>query len=197
MQILLIRHGESEADILKVHEGRADYPMTDRGRAQARKMARHVLEKFPPDIIWASTLKRASETAEILQSAINCPIHFLDELREHNNGNLAGQPDHIGPFPWELQPHEKHGEIGESHIEFRGRAEQVFSYIRNQSQDHKRIAIVCHGGMISRLMESFLQTPVVQNLWTLSGDTAIHLIEFTPRGRLIHFTNNTNHLNDE
>lgn len=28
MQILLIRHGESEADILNVHEGRADFELT-------------------------------------------------------------------------------------------------------------------------------------------------------------------------
>jgi 2,3-bisphosphoglycerate-dependent phosphoglycerate mutase len=32
MEILLIRHGESEADLLQVHEGRADFELTDRGR---------------------------------------------------------------------------------------------------------------------------------------------------------------------
>ena len=31
MQILLIRHGESEADILHVHEGRADFELTEKG----------------------------------------------------------------------------------------------------------------------------------------------------------------------
>lgn len=28
MNILVIRHGQSEADILQVHEGRVDYPLT-------------------------------------------------------------------------------------------------------------------------------------------------------------------------
>jgi 2,3-bisphosphoglycerate-dependent phosphoglycerate mutase len=32
MEILLIRHGESEADLLQVHEGRADFELTDRER---------------------------------------------------------------------------------------------------------------------------------------------------------------------
>ena len=31
MRILVIRHGESEADILDVHEGRADFELTERG----------------------------------------------------------------------------------------------------------------------------------------------------------------------
>ena len=42
MKILLIRHGESEADILNVHEGRADFELTERGYQQAQKMAEYV-----------------------------------------------------------------------------------------------------------------------------------------------------------
>jgi len=29
MEIVLIRHGQSEADLLNVHEGRANYSLTD------------------------------------------------------------------------------------------------------------------------------------------------------------------------
>nr|WP_236717635.1 phosphoglycerate mutase family protein [Rummeliibacillus stabekisii] len=77
MQLLLIRHGQSEADILEVHEGRADYQLTELGEKQAQKMARHVREHFPPNIILASTLKRASRTAEILQETITCEICYF------------------------------------------------------------------------------------------------------------------------
>ncbi len=38
MQILLIRHGESEADILNVHEGRADFKLTEKGREQVQRL---------------------------------------------------------------------------------------------------------------------------------------------------------------
>ena len=51
MEILLIRHGESEADILGVHEGRADFPLTEVGKSQAIKMADYVTDNFPPDMI--------------------------------------------------------------------------------------------------------------------------------------------------
>ena len=38
MRILVIRHGESEADILNVHEGRADFNLTEKGNRQASAM---------------------------------------------------------------------------------------------------------------------------------------------------------------
>jgi 2,3-bisphosphoglycerate-dependent phosphoglycerate mutase len=76
MQILLIRHGESEADILNVHEGRADFPLTALGRKQVKLMAEKVKQEFPPYRVWASTLKRASETAAVLADTVGCPIQF-------------------------------------------------------------------------------------------------------------------------
>lgn len=39
MRLLIIRHGESEADLLDVHEGRADFPLSKRGHKQAEAMA--------------------------------------------------------------------------------------------------------------------------------------------------------------
>ena len=40
MILLVIRHGESEADLLDVHEGRADFELTERGHEQAIAMAK-------------------------------------------------------------------------------------------------------------------------------------------------------------
>ena len=47
MQILLIRHGESEADILNVHEGRADFELTEKGREQVQKTCTESESRFP------------------------------------------------------------------------------------------------------------------------------------------------------
>lgn len=194
MEILLIRHGQSEGDILHVHEGRADFTMTDLGIEQAKKMAKRVKEEFPPEFIWASTLKRASVTASILAEEIGCGIQYLDELREINNGELAGRPEHEGPHLRDLQPYEKLGGNGESRIEFRARAEHVFSMIKDKSESYDRIAIVCHGVMISRLLESFLHLPVIGDVYFRTGDTGIHLLEYSERGRLVRFLNSTGHV---
>ena len=46
MKLLVIRHGESEADILNVHEGRADFELTERGHRQAEAMSEYVSENY-------------------------------------------------------------------------------------------------------------------------------------------------------
>lgn len=194
MQILLIRHGQSEADLLQVHEGSADFPLTKEGVEQATKMANRVKEKFPPEVIWASTYKRASKTASILAEKIGCPIHYLPQLREHDNGDMAGKPLEEVPFPWGILPHEKFGTYGESAMEFRARGELVFSQIKEASKDYKRIAIVSHGGTISRMIDSFLDLPFVNNIFFKTDDTGIHLLEFTDQGRKIIFLNSSSHL---
>ena len=90
MKLLLIRHGESEADLLDVHEGRADFSLTDRGRRQAQAMAAAVAERETVTKIYASTLTRAKETASFLSAATGIAVNFDEDLMEFNNGLLAG-----------------------------------------------------------------------------------------------------------
>ncbi|MDF9759854.1 MULTISPECIES: histidine phosphatase family protein [Peribacillus] len=44
----------------------------------------------------------------------------------------------------------------ESKFDFTLRAQNVLSYIRENSANYKRIAVVSHGGMITKLIEGFL-----------------------------------------
>ncbi|PEA52534.1 histidine phosphatase family protein [Bacillus pseudomycoides] len=171
MQILLIRHGESEDDFLEEsYEGTTDLPLTIKGVEQVEKMCRRILEEFPPKFIWSSTLLRVSKTAEILSNTIKCPVTFLADLREMQDG--------------------------ESKLDFRLRAQNVFSYIRENSANYKRIAVISHGGMIIKMIESFLELPpAIYDVWFNSNNTGIHLLEYTEHPyKLIQFLNSTTHL---
>jgi 2,3-bisphosphoglycerate-dependent phosphoglycerate mutase len=163
VQILIIRHGESEEDTVNVHE-----PLTSRGIEQGKKMSMRVSEEFPPEFIWSSTLQRASKTAEILGDTVGCPVKYLDELREQNDD--------------------------ESNLQFRLRAEHILSYIKANSKQYKRIAIISHGGMITRLIESFLELPADKDAWFNTDNTGIHFLEYHPKAHLVRFTNSTSHL---
>jgi 2,3-bisphosphoglycerate-dependent phosphoglycerate mutase len=46
MKIIVIRHGESIADVLNVIEGRADFELTVNGFKQAVKMSEYVNKNF-------------------------------------------------------------------------------------------------------------------------------------------------------
>ncbi|WP_409251014.1 histidine phosphatase family protein [Bacillus sp. SCS-153A] len=193
MEILLIRHGESEADILEVHEGRADFSLTERGRKQVKNITERVKNDFPPEFIWCSPLKRARETGEALARAVNCPIQFGEDLMEHNNGIQAGVPfKEAESIKMPVHPHERI-EQGESALEFRLRIEMAFSKIVAESK-FERIAIAAHGGVITNLLRAFLKLPVDHSSWFLTGDTGIHLLEVRENSRVIHFMNDTSHL---
>ncbi|EJR39100.1 hypothetical protein III_03364 [Bacillus mycoides] len=193
MQILLIRHGESEADILNVHEGRADFELTEKGRQQVQRLVQKVKADFPPDFIWASTLKRARETGETLAEGIGCPIQLEEELMEFNNGVQAGLSfEEAKKYPEPKFLHDRF-ENGESFIEFRMRIEGIFSKIVTENT-YDRIAIVAHGGVINSLLRAFFQMPISMDYYFKMGDTGISLIELTDKQKTIHFINDTNHL---
>ncbi|WP_078379217.1 histidine phosphatase family protein [Sutcliffiella halmapala] len=198
MEILLIRHGQSEADLINVHEGRADYPLTELGKEQAKRLACRLNEHCPPDIIWTSTLKRASETATILADEVGCMLMNEPNLMEYNNGVLAGTPKETVASKYSnpaegRKPHER-VQNGESELEFRMRAEIVFSKILAESYCVARIAIVSHGGMISNLLKAFLQLPVTANVSFYTGDTGMHLLRKNGEKHVLVSMNNTEHL---
>ena len=173
MQILLIRHGESEDDFLEEnYEGTTDLPLTVKGVEQVEKMCRRVSVEFPPEFIWSSTLLRASKTAETLSNTIKCPVTLLEDLREMQDR--------------------------ENNLDFRLRAQNVLAYIRENSANYKRISIIYHGGMITKIIESFLQLPpAINDVWFNSDNTGIHLLEYTDHPyKLIRFSNSTSHLDN-
>ena len=197
MELLLIRHGQSEADITDVLEGRADFSLTDLGEAQARKMAAYVAKAYPPAVILSSPLKRASQTARILQEEMGCDIKYYDDLMELNNGVLAGMPREEAavkhPLPKGGRPVHIPIEGGESELDLRYRAERILRQILHDYEGTNRIAIVSHGGLISNLIQAFLHIPVGDFVFA-TGDTGIHLLELREDKRIIKFMNKEEHV---
>lgn len=87
-RILVLRHGESEWNALGRWQGQADPPLTDLGRAQAEA----VIDKLGSfDLIAASDLQRAHETALIIARGLGSEVHLvMPELRETHIGEWEG-----------------------------------------------------------------------------------------------------------
>jgi broad specificity phosphatase PhoE len=87
-RILLIRHGQSEWNLLGRWQGQADPPLTDLGRAQARSASRRL---GALDAIWSSDLQRAAETATIISAELGVgPVVLDEDLRERHAGEWQG-----------------------------------------------------------------------------------------------------------
>jgi broad specificity phosphatase PhoE len=87
--VVLVRHGESAAAAAGVVGG--DSPLTDRGRAQAREVAR-ALAGSPFDVCLASPAVRAQETTAIVLEGRDVARETVPELADIEFGELAGRP---------------------------------------------------------------------------------------------------------
>ena len=198
MELLVIRHGQSEADLLKCHEGRADFPLTELGLKQADLLADWIAKNYPPDFIISSTLKRAAKTGELLGLRANVDVKYDDDLMEYNNGVLAGLPYEEAAKKYPVQPESKRAYLKfyeqETLIEFRTRAETVLTRIISEYPPESRVAIVSHGGMINMLFRSFMKMPISTDYSISNGDAAVHYWKVNGEKRQIVFINKMEHL---
>ncbi|MGZ4411320.1 MAG: histidine phosphatase family protein, partial [Gaiellaceae bacterium] len=87
--MLLARHGETDWNAERRFQGHADPQLNERGVEQARELAR-TLADVPLDAVYASDLRRASETARIAVESRRLRVHELRELREVDVGEWSG-----------------------------------------------------------------------------------------------------------
>lgn len=197
MRMLVIRHGESEADITGVHEGRADFNLTEKGHKQAEAMAEWVSERYRIDRIYASTLRRAQQTAEHLSAHCGLPIGLEENLMEFNNGLIAGltREDAASRYP-EVKNLPVHKSVyeQESRLAFRFRADYMLSKILDENQDNDTVAVITHGGMAVQLYHSFLKLPLNQEILFQTGDTGIHEWIVRDNKRIVVMSNSMAHL---
>lgn len=196
MKLLIIRHGQSEADLLNVHEGRADFALTEAGKTQAGNMARAVCKNHCITRIYSSPLKRAAETAGYLALETGLSVEMLDDLMEFQNGLIAGmdRAEALEKYPpvENLPLHESvYGQ--ESKLEFRFRAERALSRILSENDAEATVAVVTHGGMINQLYHAFLKLPVESAAGFPTGDTGVHCWLVSGKKRLILQANDTSH----
>ena len=113
-RLLLVRHGRSELNAVGRVQGWLDSPLDELGRAQSLAVARR-LQRESPVIVYTSTLRRASETAEIIGAELGlavvptAPCVTLSEVK----GLVPGKQE-VGSamvLPWPI--------CQETNIEFR------------------------------------------------------------------------------
>lgn len=89
-EILVARHGETDWNRLRRWQGSSDIPLNDTGISQARELGRS-LRNAGVSRIFASSLKRARSTAEIVSGIIGSPLVRTDDrLRERSLGRFEG-----------------------------------------------------------------------------------------------------------
>jgi broad specificity phosphatase PhoE len=162
-ELLLVRHGESTANAKGMWQGQMEFPLSERGRAQA-SLAGHGLSRQPFEGLYSSPLSRAFETAEIIRDRTGFAgeVVPVEGLSERNGGILEGHtwdeqerrnPELARKF-LAIPEEERWALVGaETDEEVIARFEEALSSIRALHPGGARIVVVSHGGV----MRAFLR----------------------------------------
>ena len=88
-KVIMVRHGETEWNVLCKFLGSADIPLNEKGRRQAGYM-KEALKDTQIDVIYSSPMLRAYETGVIIKGDRDVAVMKDDELREIGCGKWEG-----------------------------------------------------------------------------------------------------------
>ena len=89
--ILMVRHGESEANRMGIFAGNFDADLQDRGVLQAEKTAEFIANTYKVDKIYASDLKRAFKTGKVIGDRLGMDVIPEPRIREISAGEWEGK----------------------------------------------------------------------------------------------------------
>lgn len=148
--VVLVRHGATEWNETKRAQGQADIPLSPRGRAQARDIARQ-LRSVPVDAVYSSDLARALDTARAIAAEHGIDVVTDPGFREVDQGEWTGlttaEIKSRWPELWGPARHYTARPGGESPHEVRARA---LAALRRVVEAHPQgtVVVVSHGGTI-------------------------------------------------
>lgn len=201
-EVLLIRHGQQDADFYGPVGGLIDPPLSEHGLAQAALLGR-ALSTVHIDEIFTSPLKRAYQTAEVVQKHHkHLEMQVMDDLREVGIFEDAPQDKTaeesmgrdlltavrqrmLNERSWDVYPY------SESSAAFRKRAVNAIetAIARNVGE---RIAIVCHGGVINAYVGHIVKSQY--DMFFRPGHTSVSVVASGEGRRVLRSLNDMHHL---
>jgi len=153
-KVYVIRHGETEWSLTGQHTGVTDIPLTDNGRAVARRL-RPVLAEQTFQLVLTSPLRRARETCELAGLGARAAVE--PDLHEWNYGEYEGltskQIHHKQP-DWMLFRDGCPG--GETPAQIGARVDRVIARVRGTAGD---VVLFAHGHVFRVLVARWIGLP--------------------------------------
>lgn len=89
--LLLVRHGQIEANTARIWHGSTDSPLTDHGRMEAQRTGEHLARTRPrARALYTSPLLRTRQTAAEISSRLGLEPILEPDLVEYGIGELEG-----------------------------------------------------------------------------------------------------------
>lgn len=205
MRLTLIRHGESTGNVSKRLQGQREFPLTERGRAQAQRIGIH-LARDGIASLYSSSIGRSWETAEIAGRVLGLEPQTLPGVEEYDFGDLSGlsmqeiaeQAPQVAAMMREQSPEFPRYPGEEGRDEFRRRVSDAIWGLAGIHND-AAVAVMTHAGPITSFISEVLNRPYARPFPLRIDNASLTLVELWDdpeggrRGVLVTL-NNTCHL---
>lgn len=203
MKLYLLRHEHQEVNRgEKYQQGCPDPELSDLGNWQAELLGQR-LSKYNISAVFTSDLKRAVQTAEIVNRHLGVALNQEPDLREIDMGEVSirGWNKIAIDYPDFFREFQQHScdiayPNGESGFDVLKRAMPVLEgIIKTQPQD-SNLAIICHGGVIMVLLTAILGMPQEYRFRFRIDHGSISIVEYDSIQRSFYIVsiNDTAHL---
>ena len=200
MNLVLVRHGETEWNKLGKFQGHWDTALNSRGIAQAQEAAREVVT-WKHSAVYSSPLHRTMQVAEEISRLSGKPVVPVPGFKELSLGDLEGVTgeEMRDGWPevyaaWNANPADVSMPNGESLTELQERAWNSLLELERAHPEEEALIVVSHNFTIRSMIGKVLGMPLT-NFHRMSLSLgSICVVESDQRGRRLTRYNSTCHL---
>ncbi|MCX6013183.1 MAG: histidine phosphatase family protein [Chloroflexi bacterium] len=198
-RVLLVRHGQTEANIKNYYMGWSEEDLNQTGYKQVHLLAAR-LSRLPVKAVYSSPLKRAFNTATIIAEPHKVEVVTMDKLKEINLGEWQGlyaeDIMHRWPDLWKqsrTDPSDLTLPGGESYAQVVNRAIAAFEQILADNLG-KHVVLVTHDVVIRVLAAYTLGVSNSIYRRMTIGNASISTVSIIDGKRYLILLNDTAHL---
>lgn len=140
--------------------------LTEKGHAQARRLAERVANDIQPHVLYCSPLLRARQTARHVGDATGLPLNIDPDVSELRLNCPADKPAAAELDGWvraRRYPYTPAFPGGEALADLQRRGAQAFDLMA-QTHAGRSVVVVTHGGLIEMVFFHLLGIPIERNL---------------------------------
>ena len=188
IEIILVRHGETEWNVAGIFRGRIDVALNETGMKQAELLASY-LSQLKVAAVYSSSLKRARMTAEVIARYHKLDVKVAPGLMDFNFGNWQGLPhqevrDRYTELyaEWIRNPHRVKIAAGESLGDVRQRAVAVVDEVIAK---YEGTAVLVSHRVVNKVLICALLGLDDSHFWSIKLDTCGMTTFIHENGRFI------------
>jgi 2,3-bisphosphoglycerate-dependent phosphoglycerate mutase len=184
LELVLARHGQSYSNLDRSLGPDAD--LTDLGREQATRLGNWLIEQdYAFTTFYCSTLRRARQTAEIINAHFGLEIVFDPDLREAELPYLDNLPLRATPLGQESS-----SSFEPEYEAMRGRVARATARIPAENPEGQ-VLVVAHGGTLATMLRCILGTHA---LLVRTEQAAVHCVRWENGRWNLQYLNRQEHL---